>query len=105
MAIQTNVSGRQNAQFSYDPKGRLFKQIINGVTTYFVYDGDALVAEYNASKAMTDRYIHGDMVDNPLVQYSGTSVSASNAIFLHKNHKGVLQTFRPRFSIISEALY
>lgn len=68
--------------------GRLYKAVINGTETLFLYDGDALVAEYSGSNVLTKRYIHGDQVDQPLVQFTGTSTAASNATYLHSNHQG-----------------
>ena len=56
--------------------------------TKYLYDGDALVGEYNASGTMTARYVHGDQVDEPWVQFAGTSTSLSNTRFLHSNHQG-----------------
>jgi hypothetical protein len=44
--------------------------------TRFLYDGDALVAEYNSAGAMTDRYVHGPnaAADDPLVHYAGAGI-------------------------------
>src|SRR5690606_6926952 len=66
----TAVSGSVNATLEYDPLGRLFKVTANGVTRQFLYDGDALVAEYSSSTTIPlVRYVHGDRVDEPWVQY------------------------------------
>jgi hypothetical protein len=45
--------------------GRLFQTTISGVVAQFLYDGDALVAEYNGSNGQLRRYVHGDQVDEP----------------------------------------
>lgn len=84
----TSVSGAKSANFTYDPKGRLFQSSIGGVTRQFLYDGDALVAEYTTSGALSARYIHGDQVDEPWVQYNSTSVSSTYLKFLHVNRQG-----------------
>ena len=84
----TSISGGANAQFSYDPTGRLYKQVINNVTTYFLYDGDALVAEYNSQKNMVKRFVHGGDIDNPTIQFNGSSTNTNSMSFLHKNHQG-----------------
>ncbi|HWL95567.1 MAG TPA: hypothetical protein VNT79_18760 [Phycisphaerae bacterium] len=50
----------------YDPLGRLFQvSSSGGPTTRFLYDGDALVAEY-VSGAMTRRYVHTVGADVPM---------------------------------------
>nr|WP_136252602.1 RHS repeat-associated core domain-containing protein [Ningiella ruwaisensis] len=84
----TQVQGSKNANLYYDPKGRLIRINSGGANTYFMYDGDALIAEYNHSQAMTKRYIHGSGVDQPLVYFDGSSTSTSSAKYLHANHQG-----------------
>ena len=80
--------------FSYDPLGRLFEAsttLDSGgtTTTQFLHDGDALVAEYSGG-AMTPsrRYVHGDQVDEPWLQYNGGQVGAAYRRFLHADHQG-----------------
>ena len=74
---------------SYDPLGRL-AQTYSPTTgaTQFVYDGDALVAEYDGTGAMTKRYVHGPQagVDDPLVEYVGSDVTSPR--HLMADHQG-----------------
>lgn len=83
------ATGATIVNLSYDPKGRLF-QTSGGtsVTTQFLYDGDALVAEYNAAGVLQRRYVHGAGVDEPLVTYEGATVGASNRRYYHADHQG-----------------
>ncbi|MDZ7923838.1 MAG: RHS repeat-associated core domain-containing protein [Marinagarivorans sp.] len=37
---------------------------------------------------LTKRYIHGDQVDQPLVQYNGSGIATSDLRYLHSNHQG-----------------
>ena len=57
--------------------------------TRFVYDGDALVGEYNGAGTMTARYVHGSnaAADDPLLWYDGASV-AGTIHWLHADHQG-----------------
>ena len=55
-------------------------------TTRFLYDGDALVAEYNAAGALQRRYIHWLGDDVPVVEYIGASIAAPRHLF--PNHQG-----------------
>ncbi|MEP2987350.1 MAG: hypothetical protein ABJN65_12095 [Parasphingorhabdus sp.] len=57
-------------------------------TTRFLYDGDALVGEYNTSGTMLHRYVHGNGVDQPLVWYDGGTVDATNRRHLFANWQG-----------------
>ena len=48
------VASSNGAALSYDPLGRLYQVTLgDGGTTRFLYDGDALVAEYDGAGAMT----------------------------------------------------
>jgi RHS repeat-associated protein len=82
----------KNAALAYDPLGRL-SQTTNGTpqadrTTRFLYDGDALVAEYDGSNNLLRRYVHGPGVDEPLVWYEGAGVGAANRRWFLANHQG-----------------
>jgi hypothetical protein len=48
-------SGAVTSAFKYDPLGRLHQATINNVATQFLYDGDALIAEYNSAGTHTRR--------------------------------------------------
>ncbi len=65
----------KNVTINYDPAGRLFTLVANGVTTTFLYEGDVLLAEYNSSGGMLKRYVHGGGIDNPLFEYEGSSLT------------------------------
>lgn len=87
------TSGNLNATLTYDPLGRLFEIHVTSPQSsrrQFLYDGDALVAEYlsSGSTVPVARYVHGDGADVPLVQFSGSAVGTSNWRFLHSNHQG-----------------
>jgi YD repeat-containing protein len=81
-----------SSALAYDPLGRLSEYILipaNGVQ--FLYDGDALVAEYTVSgntATLTRRYVHGDRVDEPWVQYNGSTVGPALRRYLHADHQG-----------------
>jgi RHS repeat-associated protein len=78
------VSGPGSVTLTYDPLGRLFR-ISGGAsgTTQFLYDGDALVAEYDGAGTRLRRYVHGIGADVPLVWYEGDSRR-----YLEANHQG-----------------
>ena len=79
-----------NATLTYDPMGRLF-EVYNSATgkrRQFVYDGDAMIAEYSTSSSSSPvaRYVHGDGMDVPLVEFE--SASTGGRRFLHRNYQG-----------------
>ena len=76
---------------TYDPNGRLFQTYNPSptpMTRRFLYDGDALVAEYDASNVVVKRYVHGAGVDEPLVQYTSSTVSTGTRYYLFADHQG-----------------
>ncbi len=46
------------ASYAYDPFGRRIRKSVNGVTTWYLWDGDQLLAEYDGSGARTVRYAY-----------------------------------------------
>ena len=76
----------------YDALGRLSEYTAPPANpVQFLYDGDALVGEYTVSgnsATLTRRYVHGDRVDEPWVQYNGSAVGAAARRYLHSDHQG-----------------
>jgi RHS repeat-associated protein len=84
------ISASSGAGLIYDPTGRL-RQTSGGSAgvTQFLYDGDALVAEYDSSGSLLRRYVHGaDAGDDPLVWYEGSGVAAATRRSLVADHQG-----------------
>lgn len=56
-----SATGAKTATLSYDPQGRLHRTqgAVAASATRLLYDGDALVAEYNMSGTLLRRYVHG----------------------------------------------
>jgi RHS repeat-associated protein len=81
------ASGAKTASLLYDPMGRLWQTSGGSAgTTRFLYDGDALVAEYNGSNQLLRRYVHGPGVDEPLIWYEGAGLADRRT--LHADHQG-----------------
>jgi len=59
--------GTVHATYAYDPLGRRTKKSGTGVTTtYFLNDGTDEIAEYDNTKTVTNRYIPGPAIDEPI---------------------------------------
>src|SRR5690606_34090878 len=57
--------------------------------TRFVYDGDALVQEFNGSGTLLRRYVHGtELGDDPLAWFEGAGFSSSQQRLLRSDHQG-----------------
>jgi RHS repeat-associated protein len=62
------------AALSYDPAGRLYQTSASGIAaTRLLYDGAALIGEYDVSGALLRRYVYGP--DGPIVWYEGAGIS------------------------------
>jgi RHS repeat-associated protein len=84
------ASGAHNATLTYDPLGRLYEVVSGNTTTQLLYDGDALVAEYDGSGALLQRYVHGPQADNPWIWYQGATVSSTTRAGLQVDHQGLI---------------
>lgn len=85
----TQVRGAHNASLHYDPMGRLYKisSLDTGATTYFLYSGDSMIAEYRSGQ-MIKRYVHDGRGLAPQISYDGSAIATTNRRFLHTNHQG-----------------
>jgi RHS repeat-associated protein len=66
------VLSSTGATLTYDALGRLYQSYgpSTGITQ-FLYDGDALVMEFNGSGVATRLYVHGSEEDDPKLLYEG----------------------------------
>jgi RHS repeat-associated protein len=81
------VGAPGNLTLTYDPLGRLFQTSGGSFpTTRYLYDGDALVAEYDGAGVMTRRYVHWAGADVPVVSY--TTASLASPTYLYADHQG-----------------
>jgi RHS repeat-associated protein len=71
---------------AYDPAGRLRTTTASSATENYVYDGDALVVEYDNSGNILRRYVPGQGADETLVWYEGSNLSNRN--MLHTDEQG-----------------
>jgi RHS repeat-associated protein len=85
-----SASGEKNAALVYDPLGRLFQTsgVAGGPVTQFLYDGDALAAEYDGSGALTRRYAHGPGTDEPVAVYEGAATGLAGRRYLIADERG-----------------
>lgn len=80
------TSAPGGVSLSYDPMGRLSQTSSSSGATRFAYDGDRLVAEYDASDQLLRRYVHGAAADEPLVWYEGSGTATRR--WLHADERG-----------------
>lgn len=82
------LAGYHAASFVYDARNRQVSRTVDGITTYFIWDGWSLLAEYRiigGTPAQTARYVHGPRLDEILVQARGV---APTPVYLHEDALG-----------------
>jgi len=68
-----SVTGNGNSyQLRYDALGRCVKRTLNNVATYYVYDGEKPILEYNAANAVVGRNLYGKGIDEILMRTDAT---------------------------------
>ncbi|VAX36346.1 hypothetical protein MNBD_UNCLBAC01-1000, partial [hydrothermal vent metagenome] len=89
------------ATYQYDAHNRRSAKTVNGNTTYFIYDGDEVIAEYNGSNALQAEYVMGDNIDEIL-----TMERAGQTYYYHTDGLGsITQITNSAGSIIEQYTY
>jgi RHS repeat-associated protein len=74
-------------QIVYDALGRTIQTTSPSTTpTRFLYDGDQLAEEFDASGTVLRRYVHGPGADDPLLWYEGPGLTGLRS--LQVDHQG-----------------
>ncbi|MBW8371474.1 MAG: RHS repeat-associated core domain-containing protein [Thiobacillus sp.] len=82
--------------YAYDDSGRRISKTSGATTTSYLYDGDAIHAEWNG--AISDNpaavYVHGAEIDEPLLRLTGatTGPGATQAVYLQDGLGSVVGT-------------
>jgi RHS repeat-associated protein len=84
-----SASGAHNAALAYDPLGRLSSVASGAATTTFLYDGDALVAEYNGAGTLLRRHAHWAGADVPVATFDVSGGTGLGTLrYLFADHQG-----------------
>lgn len=78
------TSGGVTASYVYDPYQRQAQKTVSGTATRFIYDGLRLIATYDGSGTLLNRYVHGPGVDEPAIQVTSGGVQS----FFHRDFQG-----------------
>jgi len=63
--------GITQASYAYDALNRRVAKTIDGFTTFYVYDGDSVIAEYDDTGALLAEYVNGNSIDEVLTMETG----------------------------------
>ena len=88
-------SNPQDATYTYDAMGRRKTKVLNPgtaqeVTTYFLYDGDQVIAEYddNTNLLRAYYYLSGGGIDEPILYLDNTPTSGAQIYTYHADGRG-----------------
>ena len=62
-----DLPGGSVAEYTYDALGRRIEKDVDGVITRYVYDGEDILFEYDATNVVQSYYTHGLGIDEPLI--------------------------------------
>lgn len=72
----TSASGvGLTATYGYDPFGRRVRKTVGGATTLWVYDGDQILQELDATETVQATFVYGLGLDEPLTMTRGSQTS------------------------------
>ena len=74
--------------FAYDALGRCVKRTLSGVTTYYVYDGEKPILEYNSAGHLVGWNLYGKGIDEIIERVTYASSNAWVAYFPQQDHEG-----------------
>ncbi len=86
-----------SASYQYDALNRRVAKTVGGTTTYFVYDGDEIIADYDGTGALAAEYIHGDNIDEVLTIEQG-----GNTYYYHQDGLGSVTELMDATGAIAE---
>jgi RHS repeat-associated protein len=69
--------------YSYDGLDRRIGKVVNSDTLLYVYDGSAILFEYDETDSILASYVHGPAIDQPLMVIRG-----ENRYYFHANKLG-----------------
>jgi RHS repeat-associated protein len=69
----SSLNGNGNSyQLAYDAMGRCVSRTLNSATTYYIYDAEKPIVEYNSAGAVVARNLYGKAIDEILLRIDAT---------------------------------
>ena len=78
--------GANHYNLAYDALGRCVKRVLNGTTTYYVYDGDKPILEYGPNNALA-KNLYGKGIDENLMRTDST-VNSGQSFYYGQDYEG-----------------
>jgi len=85
----SSVNPNNTYQLAYEALGRCVKRTINGVTKYYIYDGERPILEYGVAGNARGKNLYGKGVDEILMRWDGTVKDQNLQTFYYQqDHEG-----------------
>src|SRR4029077_6112273 len=81
-------SGSDIYSLAYDALGRCVKRDLNGVATYYIYDGEKPILEYNANGGLVGFNLYGKGIDKILKRAPNGADNQWHWYYLQQDHEG-----------------
>lgn len=81
------TSGGNTYYLVYDALGRCVKRTLNGATTYYIYDGEKPIVEYNSTGSILAKNLYGKSIDEILTR-TDYSFSPAKTYYYQDDHEG-----------------
>jgi RHS repeat-associated protein len=75
-------------QLAYDALGRCVNRTLNGATTYYIYDGEKPIVEYNLVGSVVGRNLYGRAIDEILMRVDYVIVPLGQTYYYQDDHEG-----------------
>jgi RHS repeat-associated protein len=82
-----NVTPNDTYDLRYDALGRCVKRTVNGLTKYYIYDGEKPILEYNPGAQIIGRNVYGKGIDEILMRTDYT-FSPALTFYYQQDHEG-----------------
>jgi RHS repeat-associated protein len=83
----TSFTGNNDYRLAYDALGRCVKRTVNGVTKYYIYDGEKAILEYKPGGGLLGRNVYGKGIDEILMRTDYT-FSPALILYYQQDHEG-----------------
>jgi len=86
--LNSVTSGANTYYLAYDALGRCVKRTLNGVTTYYVYDGEKTILEYNSGGGLVGWNLYGKEIDEIIERGAYGTDNLWHWYFLQQDRNG-----------------
>jgi len=100
------ISGADSYDLAYDALGRCVKRRMNGLTKYYIYDGERPILEYGPNGNVRGKNLYGKGIDEILMRYDPTLPPQNQTYYYQQDHQGsVIYLTKPDGKLLERYRY